>query len=361
MPGRVPRQMVLCMEGPLKHTVTSTAIAALLATAALGGMTAPAAALLACQVTDTGGVDDKSFNQAAWEGAQQAAADFGGEAKYLESKTETDYVPNINSFLAQDCDIIINVGFLLGDATKEAAEANPDQKFEIIDAAFDPPLPNVLGTDWLTEEGGFLAGYLSAGMSKTGAIGTFGGINIGHGVTGFMDGFVWGAQYYNEQKGTDVQVLGWDPETREGLFIGNFESLSDGREVAQNLHQEGADIILPVAGPVAAGVAALAVELGSDTLKVIGVDADWYLTDPEHSGVYLTSILKKVDVGVYEAIKRVAEGTFEGGTLVGTLENGGVGLAPYHDFDSDVPDELKAEVEAIRAGIVDGSIHVGGM
>jgi basic membrane protein A len=351
---------ILPMEGDVKSRSIAASLAALATAAMLGATTTPAAAFSACQVTDTGGVDDKSFNQTAWQGAQDAAADMGLEAKVLESKTETDYVPNINSFLAQDCDIIITVGFLLGDATKAAAEANPDQKFSIVDYAYDPTLPNVLGQVFATQEAAFLAGYVSAGVSKTGIIGTFGGINIGGPVTDFMDGFVWGAAYYNEQKGADVKVLGWNPATKEGLFTGNFESLSDGREFAKNLNDEGADIVLPVAGPVGLGSAALASELGADTLKIIGVDSDWYLTDPEHGAVYLTSVLKKVDSTVYEAIKRTHEGTFEGGLIVGTLENGGVGLAPFHDLDGQVSDELKAEVEAIRKGIIDGTIKVGG-
>ncbi len=348
------------MEGDLRKTAT-TAIAALLAAAVFGGMTVQAAAFTACQITDTGGVDDKSFNQAAWEGAQKAAADLGGEAKVLESKTETDYVPNINSFLAQDCDIIVTVGFLMGDATKEAAEANPDQKFSIVDYAYDPAIPNVLGQVFATQEAAFLGGYVAASVTNTGVLGTFGGINIGGPVTDFMDGLVWGAEYYNEQKGTDVQVLGWDPATKEGLFTGDFESLDKGRDFALNLNQEGADIVLPVAGPVGGGSAALAAELGPDTLKIIGVDADWYLTDPDHKGVYLTSILKKVDATVYESIKQAHDGTFEGGLLIGTLENGGVGLAPFHDFDGEVSAETKSEVEALAAGIIDGSIKVGGM
>jgi basic membrane protein A and related proteins len=345
----------------LRNSVTTAAMAALLASAVTGGMATSASAFTACQVTDSGGVDDKSFNETAWEGAQQGAADVGGEAKVLESQSETDYVPNINSFLAQDCDVIITVGFLLGDATKAAAEANPDRKFAIIDVTYDPVIPNVLGSEFATEQGGFLAGYLSAGISKTGVVGTFGGINIGHGVTGFMDGFVWGVQYYNEQKGTDVQVLGWDPAAKEGLFTGNFSNLDDGRTFAQNLNQEGADIVLPVAGPVGLGSAALAAELGTDTLKIIGVDADQYLTDPDHGSVYLTSILKQVNTTAEEAIKRAADGTFEGGALIGTLENGGVGLAPFHDLDGEVSAEMKAELDTIRKGIIDGSIKVGGM
>jgi basic membrane protein A len=346
------------MEGYLRHLLATSAIAALM-TAAVGAMTVPAAAFTACQVTDTGGIDDKSFNQTAWKGVQDAQATLGIQGNVLESKTETDYVPNINSFVSQDCDIIITVGFLLGDATKAAAEANPDQKFSIVDYAYNPTLPNVLGQVFATHEAAFLAGYLAAGVSKTGVIGTFGGINIGGPVTDFMDGFVWGAAYYNKQKGADVKVLGWDPATKEGLFTGNFDSLSDGREFAKNLNDEGADIVLPVAGPVGLGSAALAAELGTDTLKIIGVDADQYLTNPEQQGVYLTSVMKNMDATVVAAIKSAMDGSFAGGVTVGTLANSGVSIAPFHDLDSQVPAELRAELEAITKGIIDGTIKVG--
>jgi basic membrane protein A len=349
------------MEGHLKNRVSSAAFAAVLTAAAFGGMTAPAFAFKACQITDTGGADDKSFNQLAWEGAQKAAAELGGEAKLLESTTETDYVPNINSFLAEDCDIIVTVGFLMGDATKAAAEANPDQKFSIVDYAYDPTIPNVVGQVFATHEAAFLAGYAAASVTKTGIMGTFGGINIGGPVTDFMDGFVWGAQYYNKQKGASVQVLGWDPATKEGLFVGNFNSLSDGRDFAKNLNDEGADIVLPVAGPVGGGSAALAAELGTDKLKIIGVDADWYLTDPDHKQVYLTSIQKQVNATVEQVIKQAADGSFAGGLLVGTLASGGVGIAPFHDFDGIVSAETKSELDAIKAAIIDGSLKVGAM
>lgn len=344
----------------MKHRVTTTAFAALIAAAAFG-MAAPAAAFKACQVTDTGGVDDKGFNQTAWKGAQDAATSLGIEAKLLESKAETDYVPNINAFVAEKCDIIVTVGFLLGDATKAAAEANPGTMFSIVDYAYDPTIPNVLGQVYATNEGAFLAGYLAAGVSKTGIVGTFGGMNIGPPVTDFMDGFVWGVQYYNTQKGTNVQVLGWDPATKEGLFTGNFTSLDDGKTFAKNLNDEGADIILPVAGPVGQGSAALASEMGPDTLKIIGVDVDQYVLDPEHKGVYLTTVLKNMDATVAAAIKQAADGSFTGGVIVGNLSSGGVGIAPFHDLDGAVSAELKAEIEALAKGIIDGSIVVKGM
>jgi basic membrane protein A len=329
------------------------------AVSVLLGSVAAASAFTACQVTDTGGIDDNSFNQTAWKGVLDAQAQLGVEGRYLESQAETDYEANINSLLGGSCDVIITVGFLLGDATKKAAEANPAEKFSIVDFAYDPTIPNVLGQVYATDQAAFMAGYLAAGMTRSGILGTFGGINIPP-VTVFMDGFAAGASYYNAQKGTSVTVLGWNPETREGLFTNNFESLDDGRAFAQNLYDEGADIVLPVAGPVGLGSAALADELGVDALKIIGVDADLYLTDPEKKHVYLTSILKRMDATVMAVIESAMNGTFAGGVIVGTLENDGVGLAPLHDFEDAVPADLKAELEAIRAGIIDGSIKVGG-
>ena len=326
-----------------------------------------AVALKACEVTDVGGVDDKGFNQKAFKGVTDAAEQLGVEAAVLESQAETDYATNIQSFIDQGCNIVVTVGFLLGDATMEAANANPDVPFTIVDNAYGenedgtPQITNnnVLGQVFNTDEAAFLAGYLAAGMSKTGIVGTFGGINIPP-VTIFMDGFYYGVQQYNTDNGTDVKVLGWDPAKQKGLFTENFESLDDGRAFAQNLVDEGADIVMPVAGPVGLGSAALASELGTDKLMIIGVDSDQYESDTANAGVYLTSVLKNMDVTTFNAIKSVVDGTFEGGVTVGTLENEGVGLAPYHDFDAAVPAELKAQIETIKAGIIDGSVSVKG-
>jgi basic membrane protein A len=323
----------------------------------------PAAAMVkACQVTDVGGVDDKGFNQKAFKGVQDAQAQLGVEAIVLESQAETDYATNIQSFIDQGCSIVVTVGFLLGDATKEAANANPDTPFSIVDYAYaegDITNNNVLGQVFNTDEAAFLAGYLAAGVSKTGKVGTFGGINIPP-VTIFMDGFYYGVQKYNADNGTEVEVIGWDPAKQKGLFTENFESLDDGRTFAQNLVDEGADIVMPVAGPVGLGSAALASELGTDKLMIIGVDSDQFESDTANSGVYLTSVLKNMDVTTFNAIQSVVDGTFEGGVTVGTLENGGVGLAPFHDMEAAVPAELAAQLETIKAGIVDGSVSVKG-
>src|SRR3990170_3433687 len=217
--------------------------------------TAEPVAFKACQVTDVGGIDDKSFNATAWKGIEDAIDQLGIEGKFLESQQQTDYEANINAFLEEGCDLIITVGFLLGTDTQAAAEANPDAKFTIVDFAYDPTLPNVLGQVFNTNEAAFLAGYVAAATTQTGTVGTFGGIQIPP-VTVFMDGFALGVDYYNQQKGTNVEVLGWDPATQTGLFTGNFESTDDGRLMGETLMDEGADIIMPVAGPVGLGTAA---------------------------------------------------------------------------------------------------------
>ena len=350
-------------------TATSAAPSAAAATSAPAAEAAPAseapvapapAALKACQVTDVGGVDDKGFNQKAYKGVTDAGAKLGIVGSVLESQAETDYVPNIQSFVDQGCGIIVTVGFLLGDATKEAANANPTIPFSIVDYAYaegDITANNVLGQVFNTDEAAYLAGYLAAGMSKTGTIGTFGGVNIPP-VTIFMDGFYRGAMAYNAANGAKVKVLGWDPAKQKGLFTENFESLDDGRSFAQNLVDEGADIVMPVAGPVGLGSAALAKELGPEKLMIIGVDSDQFESDTANQSVYLTSVLKNMDVTTYNAISSVLDGTFAGGVTVGTLANGGVGLAPFHDMDASVPQALKDQIEALRAGISDGSVDV---
>ena len=305
-------------------------------------------AFLACQVTDVGGIDDKSFNATAWKGVQDAMAELGIEGQYLESQEQADYETNINAFIEQGCDLIITVGFLLGDATAAAANAYPDQKFGIIDFAYDPAIPNVTGHVFNTQEAAFLAGYIAAATTQTGKVGTFGGIQIPP-VTVFMDGFWYGVTYYNEQNGTAVEVLGWDPATQTGLFTGNFESTDDGAAFGNNLMDEGADIIMPVAGPVGLGTAAAAQERGN--VWIIGVDSDWTQTAPDYADIILTSVLKKMDATVLQQITQMVNGEDPGTLIVGTLESDGVGIA------GEFP-ELQTELDAITAGIIAGEIQV---
>ncbi len=218
----------------------------------------------------------------------------------------------------------------------------------------------MLGLVFSVDEASFLAGYVAGGMTKTGKVATFGGIKIPP-VTQFMVGYEQGVKYYNKKHGTNVEVLGWQTDLKkegfgDGVFVGNFESTDDGRRVAESFMDEGADIILPVAGPVGLGTAAAVKERGA---MMIGVDTDWYISAPEYKDVYLTSVLKNMDVAVFQAVKMVVDGTFKGGVYVGTLANNGVGIAPYHEFEDKVPAELKAEVEQVKEGIIKGEISTG--
>lgn len=317
---------------------------------------------LACQVTDTGGIDDKSFNQTAFAGLEQAETELGIETAFLESQSPDDFDPNINAFIEQGCDIIITVGFLLGDATAAAAEANPDQTFAIVDFDFfdldageDVTFDNVKELTFQTDQAAFLAGYLAAGMTETGRIGTYGGIQIPT-VTIFMSGFEAGMNYYNEQKGADVRLRGWNSATEKGLFTGDFEDQDKGKNTTESLLDEGVDIIMPVAGPVGLGSGAALQDAGEGSL--VWVDTDGCVSAAEFCPFFLTSVMKNMDVAVFDTIKAAFEDTFSGGLYVGTLENQGVDIAPYNEFEDAVPEELKAEIETIREQIISGELSV---
>jgi basic membrane protein A and related proteins len=329
--------------------------------------TEAAAAVKVGQVTDLGGIDDKSFNATAYAGIERAIDELGAEGKYLESQQQADYAKNIQQFVDEGMDLIVTVGFLLGVDTATAATANPEQTFAIVDYAYPDcftgavegetcgsatELPNVLGLTFDTDEAAFLAGYAAAALSETGKVGTFGGINIPT-VSIFMKGFEAGVNYHNEQKGTNVEVLGWSTADNDGLFTGNFESTDDGRSFAESLVQEGADVIMPVAGPVGLGSAAYCQESGS--CKIVGVDTDWTVSASEYTDVILTSVLKNMNVAVFDAVQAVADGTFEGGVYVGTLENDGIGIADV----AGASDELNAELEQLKADIIAGTVQVG--
>ncbi|MFZ2487349.1 MAG: BMP family ABC transporter substrate-binding protein, partial [Anaerolineae bacterium] len=270
---------------------------------------------------------------------------------YLESQQQTDYEKNLNEFVSQKKDLIITVGFLLADATKAAAEASPDSKFAIIDSPSSGK--NVKGLLFDVAQPSFLAGYLAAGVSESGTVCTFGGVNIPP-VTEFMVGFANGVAYYNTQNSADVKVLGWDNAAKDGVFAGNFESTDDGRRLAEGFFDEGCDVIFPVAGPVGLGSAAAAKDRD---LMMIGVDNDQYVSVPEFGSVFVTSVLKNMDKAVYDTIGALVDGSLTlGDDYLGTLANGGVGLAPYHDFDGKVPAELTKQIEQVIKDMVDGKI-----
>jgi len=310
---------------------------------------------LSCVVSDSGGFDDKSFNQSALEGMVEAAATLGSEYKQVESKTDTDYAPNIDNMIDQGCGLIVTIGYLLAAATEEAAAANPDVNFAIIDDnSID--LPNVKHLVYNTAEAAFLAGYAAASYSTTKIVGVYGGLPIPP-VTIFLDGFVQGVEYYNEQKGESVEVKGWDVEAQNGSFIGGFAAGTESKQAAQTLIDAGADVLLPAGGPIFLS-AAEAIRDSSKPIALIGVDADLFLTNPENSDLFLTSIMKGIAPGVTEITVAAGGGEFDGAPYVGTLENNGVGIAPFHDFESKISPDLEAELDAIKADIISGAITV---
>jgi len=303
---------------------------------------------LACEVTDTGGVDDKGFNQIAHEGLLQAEAELGVATDLLESTTDADYAPNLQSFVDKGCNVIVTVGFLLADATKAAAEANPTVQFAIVDS--NTSAANVQGLTFATDQPSFLAGYMAAATTTTGIVGTFGGINIPP-VAIFMQGFAKGVEYYNAQKGTSVKVLGWDIAAQDGTFSGDFSDQTKGTSIAKSMADEGADIIFPVAGPVGLGASQFAMD-SAGAVKIIGVDVDMAISNPTQAEVYVASVLKKIDAAVLQAVKDALAATGGGTDYLGTLSNGGVGVS----VTSTITAELQAELDAVTAGIIDGSI-----
>lgn len=303
----------------------------------------------ACMVSDAGGFDDKSFNQSAYDGLIRAGDELGIDIAEAESTAESDYAPNLDAQVAAGCDLIITVGFLLGDATSAAAAANPDVNFAIVDFGYEEPIENVKPLFFETDEAAFLAGYAAAAATQTDTIGTFGGINIPT-VSIFMDGLLAGVKYHNENADTSVDVLGWDGS--DGSFTGDFDDQSKGQNTAQGFLDQGADIVMPVAGPVGLG-AASAVQSAGDAW-LIGVDSDWTVSAPEYSDIMFTSVLKNIANAVFDTIDESVT-AFSNTPYVGTLENEGVGVADF--AEGTVSDDVIAELDTIRQGIIDGTIE----
>jgi basic membrane protein A len=315
---------------------------------------------LGCMVTDTGGIDDKSFNASSWQGMQQAQATDPSKisVKFLQSTSSADYASNISAFLGEKCGIIVTVGFLMAQSTQTAAKSNPSAKFAIVDFPKFPQT-NIDSLVFNTVQDGFLGGYLAAGMTKTGKVATFGGQKLPT-VTIYMDGFWDGVQYYNSQHHTNVTVLGWNEKTQSGEFTNSFTNLTLGQTITQTFISEGADIIFPVAGGVGLG-AAKAVQnadnaAGSQKINMMWVDTDGCISAPQYCKYFITSVEKGIQTAVKTSVTDAANGTFKGGAYIGTLANGGVSLAPYHDFASKIPASLQTEINTIKQDIISGKI-----
>ncbi len=322
---------------------------------------APAADYKACVAFDTGGLGDKGFNDLAMKGLNDAKA-AGFDIAFSEAQGATDYSANIQRLIDEGCDTIITVGFLQGQATVDATLANPDIAFGQVDATWDEgangPIPsNFTGLDFQIDEAATLAGYIAAGVSKSGAMGTYGGMQF-PGVTRFMDGYYAGIKIYNEQNGTKVKLLGWDAAKQTGTFVGGDNPWGDaakGEQLAKTFMDQGADVVGPVAGGTGNGSLKAMLDAGK---WAIGVDTDQAVSIPEYAGAILTSAEKVIDVAVLETIKKNAGGDLGGENFVGTLANAGVRISPFHDLASLVTPELQAGVDKLAADIASGAIKV---
>jgi basic membrane protein A and related proteins len=343
---------------------------------------------LACEVTDTGGINDRSFNASAYQGLKAAVSvDKNIVPKFLSSSSTSDYTPNIHDFLTEHCGIIVTVGFDMAQATQTAAKANPHQDFAIVDcpggvakgcpgaSSSETTLPNIDNLAYETNQDAFLGGYLAAAEAKSnsiapgGAVGEFGGMNIPT-VTIYMDGWVAGVRYYDKVNHKSVKVYGWYPTSKgrtannytgTGLFTNNFTDDGLGKTDTSTLIGEGASVIFSVAGGVGLGaVSAIqatdATKPGSVTME--WVDTDGCVSDPSGCKYFITSVEKGIVASVKTAVLAAANHTFKGGFYVGTLKNGGVALAPYHDYSSKISASVKSALARIEAGIESGKISV---
>jgi basic membrane protein A len=337
-------------------------LVASMALAACGGAAAPGGGKLKVGlVTDVGGVNDKSFNQSAWAGAQKGATEFGYDVKYIESKQPTDYEKNIDQFATEKYDVIITVGFLMGDATAVKALQYPNIKFAIIDNAYFPTkgvkycddtkkdcyaesLKNVTSLMFQEDQVGFLAGVLAAGVSKSGVICSVSGMEIPP-VQRFVIGYQNGAKWMKP-----------DIKTPLNVYIPSFTDPAKGKETGQSMIGQGCDVVFGVGGNTGNGGLLAAKEKG---LMAIGVDVDQYNTYPEVKDALISSAAKNVDAAVYEYLKAVNGKTAKAGIFTANLSNGGIGLAPYHDWDSKIPQAVKDKVKEATDGLKSGKIQTG--
>jgi basic membrane protein A len=308
----------------------------------------------ACLLLISGGFDDRVLSRSASNGLDRAGEELGLKTAVVTADETADPAGDLDSLVEQGCDVVTTVSYLLGDATWSAARKHPDVDFSIVDFSYDRPPENLKGMLFDAAAPAFLAGYLAAGVTETGVIGTFGGAQI-PGVTVYMDGFDAGVAQYNDDNGTEIDLLGWDRETQEGTFLNDFVSRPQGQSVAAEMITQGADIIFPVAE--AAGLGALR------AVRDAGVRAVWAETDgcasvAAYCDVMLTSAVKAIDVAVLDSIRDSVTGDFDNRPYLGTLANGGVGLAPYHQQQDAVPDELDARIDELEQQLVSGDLEI---
>ena len=352
-------------------------VLALLAAACGGSTASPSASAdagkadyKACLSLDTGGPADKNFNQSAYEGLEALKAE-GFQTAYTTAVDDSSYAPNIQQLIDQNCNTVIAVGYNQGTALQAAAldAANADIAFGWVDATWaleDGTIPaNFTGIDFQIDEASMLAAYLAAGISKTHVIATYGGAPY-PGVTKFMDGWVAGAKYYADKKGVATDVLGWDPVAATGTFnpaAAPFNDVLFGKTTAEAFMGQNADVVHAVAGTTGNGTYQAMMDAGKYS---VGVDLDQCVSLPEYCGTLLTSAQKNIGAAVITAVNDNYTGKKGGTNYIGTLENGGVQIATLDrtesawtaTFGTLVTAELKAEVDALKAAIIDGSVVV---
>jgi basic membrane protein A len=318
--------------------------------ALLSGLSVPALARITQVglVTDVGKVDDRTFNEFAYQGMMRAAKEFRLKSAFIETQQPTDYEKNIEQFASTGYELIITVGFMLGDATKKMALKYPHVHFAIVDFAYAPPVANILGLTFAEDQSGFLAGALAGLMTKTKTVGMVAGVAIPP-VIRFRKGYEAGVKYVCPA----CQIV--------GVYIDSFTDPARGKTAALSQIDEGADVIFGGGGTTGSGAILGASQAG---VWVLGVDQDEYLTtfkqgEAKGANKLLSSAMKRVDNAVYGAIKMAVEGTFKGGTQVFDASNDGIGLAPFHATESAVPETVKAKLQEIAAGLKAGTIKTG--
>lgn len=310
---------------------------------------------LACAVSDEGSWNDKSFNEAVYDGLQQAEAELGVQVAEAESNTPEDFAPNLQAMVDADCDVIFGVGFGLIEDINASATANPDKSFVTVDGSSEGQ-ENLKPVQYRMNESSYLAGYLAAAYSTTKTVGTYGGMQIPS-VTDFMDGYYYGAMAYAEETGEEVTVVGWNPMEETGDFIGDFvPNSATSKSIAASQLEDGADVIFPVGGDQFGATSEAISEAGAEAV-MIGVDKDIALTSPEYAPYVLTSAEKRMTSATFDIVSDLSVGSeFSSEPYVGTLKNDGTDLSPFYEFDSEVSQETKDRLVEIKQGIIDGDI-----
>ena len=296
-------------------------------------------------VTDIGKVSDKSFNQSAWEGVQQATKELGAIANYVETADQKDYAKNIAVFGDEGYDVVVTVGFTLHDATIEAAAQYPNTDFIGVDQFQSEPVDGVAGLNFPEDQAGFLMGALASMMSKAHMIGAVCGPDTIPAVWRFGEGYKAGSIYADALKKTTTQVTVIYHASGDRAFIDS----QWGADMAKSLVAQGADVVFGCGSLTGNGAIVAAAQAGA---YVIGVDSDQYLTLPEAAPRMLSSAMKLISPGVFDLIQLSKNGAFPSGNYLGH-----VGYAPFHDLENDVPMDVKDELQKINAGLQDGSIQ----